>query len=201
MLVLNTILGGGDASVSVPPTSLHELDLLSDIKVSPKDISVTAATDTCAGAAPTTISDGNTLTISGTDLASDGSGSCTVRTEGFSEGDSYSGSIANMSCDSFSGGSATGYATMDGNIGMSATITEASNSFIISAAIGSTDLLMGFIEDGSTKICEVKMIVYENVEISVYDDYATSSSQLSGCLSVCGTSYDVSGTETQTVTF
>jgi len=201
MLVLNAIFGGEDASVSVAPTTLHDLDNIPDAGISPKSMTVTEATTDCSGISSSAISGGSTLSVQGSDLASDGSGSCTVTTAGFSEGDNYQDSSANLSCDSFSGGSATNYVTLDGNLGISVSSVDADDVFVINAAVGTTDLLMGFIEDGSTKLCDVAMLVYERVTITIGEESATSESTLYGCMSICGTSYDVSGSETQTVTF
>ena len=200
MLVLNTILGGEDASVSAPLKALRESDVIPDTIIAPKDITVTEATSECTGTPVTSIS-GNTSTIQGSDLAADGSGSCSVTTQGFAVANNYEGSEAYLSCDSFSGGSTTGYATIDGTMGMEVAITEAGNGFYITAAVATTDLLMGFIEDGSTKLCDIKMLITEVVHIEIGESSATSESTTSGCLSVCGSSFNVSGTETQTVTF
>lgn len=190
--LLSTVLGGGSTSLSVP--TLLNASTSPEITVTP-----TSSCPEYSYTSPST----NAATIYGTDFASDGSGSCTVAVDLYND-TFQEGTVAALSCDSFSGGSATSYVTIDGGLGFSFNSIDTSadgDSFGFTVGVYSQDLLFGFIENGATKLCSVVLRLYENDAITISDDSVTVDSEMSGCLSVCDSPFSVSLDSVQTFSF
>lgn len=190
--LLSTVLGGSSSSLSAP-TLLYAS--------SSPEITVTP-TSSCPEYSYTTPS-GASATIYGTDLSSDGSGSCTVAVDLYND-TFQEGTTAVLSCDSFSGGSATSYVTIDGELGFGFNSIETSadgDSFGFTVGVYSRDLLFSFIENGATKLCSVVLRLYENDSITVGTDSVRVDSEMSGCLSVCDSPFSVSLDNVQTFAF
>lgn len=194
LLVLSQALSGENASLSTPhaATSSHSL---------PKSLTVTEASS-CSGVAPSPVSGGSSFTVYGTDLSAGGSGSCTVSMEDLS-GAEMNAIYAVLSCSDFNGAEATNYVSLDGSIGIALSDydTSGENAASIRAAVGTDDFLMGFVQDGSTRLCEIEMYITEIVTITVGESSASSTVEYDGCVSVCGSAFDLSGSDSETYTF
>lgn len=193
---LAAVSGVSSASLSeVPPALKAARALMPNPK---KAITVTDALSDCESFSSIPTLSGASITISGADLGTGGSGSCTVTLDTFTLGD-LDRAEAVLSCVNFTGGEATAFVTIDGDIGMSFSSSFTADVEGGGVTIYSPGLLMGFIENSSTRICEIIMDINETVVITTSDDSITATSSTTGCISVCGESFNVDGTETQTV--
>lgn len=188
MYVLSTVLSG-EASVSAP---------VGLVKAGPtiREMTVTE-TSSCSGIAAGTPSGGTSFTIYGTDLSTGGSGYCTISTEGIPDaGDDAS--VTRLSCSDFNAAEAFNYVSLDGSLGLAMTTYENSADHVrIQVLVGTNDLLMGFVQEGSTRLCEIKMYITETANIYVYEDSIESTTEYDGCISVCDAPFELSGTDTE----
>lgn len=137
-------------------------------------------------------------TINGTDIDPAGSGSCTIKGETSDLGGTEQFDIL-LECDSLNGGATMDHVTLDGKIGVIVqAYTGEGDSASVTVYVGSDDLIIGFQESGSTKICDVELGMSETFTFTVYDTYMTHSNTVDGCLSVCGSAYETSGTRSGT---
>ncbi len=194
MTVLTTILGG-DESVSVIPPSLFY-----NLKEIPRTLTV-SETSACAGAAASNTG-GSSLILYGSDLDANGSGSCTL-TSYMIDSEIGEGSTGYLYCDSFNGAEATNNVTLDGNLGIlvSNVLSSDENAISMTVGVGTQNLTMGFIQDGSTKLCDIKLSLYETAVIDIQDTYAIMTTETSGCISVCDAAFTITGSESETIYF
>lgn len=189
MLILSDILSGESASVSAPAG-------LERSGPPEREMTITE-TSSCSGLAAGTPSGGTSFTIYGTDLSTGGSGYCTISTEGIPDaGDDAS--VTRLSCSDFNAAEAFNYVSLDGSLGLALSTYESSASRVrIMVTVGTNDLLMGFLQDGSTKLCEIKINITETATINVYESSIESTTEYDGCISVCDAPFELSGTDTE----
>lgn len=194
MYVLTEVLSGEEASLSAPTGLVRSRPPMREMTIT--------ETSSCSGVAPSPVSGGSSFTIYGTDLSSGGSGSCTVSIEDLSEA-GMSTIYAVLSCSDFNGAEVTNYVSLDGSIGIAISdySSSYSNEVSIRAAVGTNDFLMGFIQDGSTRLCEIKMHIIEIVTVTVGESSASATTEYDGCISVCDAPFELSGSDTETYTF
>lgn len=193
---LAAVSGVSSANLSeVPPALKAARALMPNPK---RAITVTEALSECESSFAIPTLSGASITVSGADLGSGGSGSCTVTLDTFDLGE-LDRAESVLSCDSFTGGDATANVTIDGDIGMSYSSGFTADAEGGGVTIYTPGLLMGFIENGSTRICEIVMDINEVIVIAIEDDSITAGSATTGCISVCGESFTVSGHEEQTI--
>ncbi|MBI2343265.1 MAG: hypothetical protein HYV02_02835 [Deltaproteobacteria bacterium] len=200
-------LMSASASLSLPSLSLSIPKGVSLILPSKKAITVTTATSCSEPAFSGDTGTSTVATILGTDLSSDGGGSCQIKASSIDLG-SLAGQTVILNCDAFNGGSSLNNMSMDGKLGI---LIEETTSTSASVQIKTTvstltsslseEFLLGFIENGSTKICNMTIDFEETVTITVGTSSATYSDSVSGCISACDQAFNLSGTKTGSFTF
>lgn len=97
-------------------------------------------------------------------------------------------------------GSSYNNTSLDGTLQQIVEVTEAANVTSGSSEVLSNEFLIGLIENGATKVCAVDSIdLLQEFMITVSDTSASYTSDLSGCMTVCGSSFTVSGGESGSV--
>lgn len=193
MLVLSTVLSGEEGSLNAPAGLVRAGPTVREMTVT--------ETDECDGIAAGTPSGGTSFTIYGTDFSTGGSGYCTISTEGLPDaGDDAS--VTRLSCSDFNAAEAFNYVSLDGSLGLALSTYENSADRVrIMVTVGTNDLLMGFLQDGSTKLCEIKMYITETATINVYESSIESTTEYDGCISVCDAPFELSGEDTESYYF
>lgn len=119
-------------------------------------------------------------TLNGTDFTPSGSGSCSVTADSTETGKSIL-----MSCLDMNGGAGTGGATINGKIGLTGSVSDSATTI----QVGSQSLTMTF-EDGTE--CTVLLDLTSTL--------SGGTASVSGCLSVCGTVFTLTGDEAVSTT-
>lgn len=197
LAVVSRLLGIDLAVNESKPMGLSALSKAMPVS---KTISVTESSSTCDGGSIAPVYESQSFTIYGSDLATGGSGSC--RIDFANEVSDIRMTISSLlDCLEFNGAEATDNVSLDGTISLFVETTSFGDSGITAVANSWTpSLLVGFIQDGSTKVCEIVMNITQSVNVVMDAQSATANSSISGCISVCDAGFDVSGSETQTFT-
>jgi hypothetical protein len=107
-----------------------------------------------------------------------------------------------LNCTDFNGAEATNYVSLDGSLGLMLTTYDYSETRVrISVTVGTNDFLMGFVQEGSTRLCEIKMYITETATIDIDDNSIASTTVYDGCISVCDAPFELSGEDTETYYF
>jgi hypothetical protein len=198
-------IGGGGLSLGnlAVPTDGKSI-LIKTPSLAAAALSVTE-TSYCTGSPLTdlsTLTALGTATMNGSDMGSDGRGTCFVSVYGYSDTPNYL--ITDLNYNEFSGGSAMDNVTLDGEMQLSMMMTQSENYIEVSGGIQAASILVGFIEgsgdSGSTRVCEVNPL--ELRQTSTYDISESSVTYISsvyGCMKVCDDAFNVSGSSSVTV--
>jgi hypothetical protein len=129
-----------------------------------------------------------TATLNGTDIGTDGSGSCAVKTDGTLS--AAGGTLEEtLNCSSFNGGSEVGNVTMSGLLGFFPVLTFGPTSVDVTMFNLSTIGLTGTVNG---KNCD--MIVGVDGNATVSRDGTGRITIDGGCIAVCNTNFTITGT-------
>lgn len=139
-------------------------------------------------------------TMNGSDLGSDGRGTCSVKAYG-NDGDATF-LLTDLMYNEFSGGSAMDDVTLDGEMQLSTSLTQSVGNVQVTGTMKADGLLVGFLEDGSTRVCEASPLeIQQNSNYQISGNSVSYTTQLSGCMKICDSAFDVSGTDSGSFTF
>lgn len=195
-------VGGGGLSLSnsaVP--SDGKFLLIKTPPITAASISVTEANFCTGGSLEnlSTLTPLGTATMNGSDLGSDGRGTCSVKVYGSNDDATYL--LTDLVYTEFSGGSATDNVTMDGEIQLSMIMTQSGNHISLRGWMLADSILVGFIEGSSTRVCEVNPLnISQTSTYDMSESSVTYTSEFGGCMKVCDSFFDVSGTSSAVVT-
>lgn len=159
--------------------------------------SVSSLSDSLTATSTSSCSEGSTtavwgsavdLVVTGASIVSGGSGTVHFQADGIST--SFE---ALMTFDSFNAGDNTLNMTFDGMIGSTVTTTSAGSQVTITGTLTSNDFIIGFIQNGSTKICDVVVNILDTAIITDHGTSVTFTESTSGCVSVCNFAFTIGG--------